>query len=201
MLTWKREKNQVLNFYKKASKNSSRNDSIKIWFDFQRIETKSIEVNAFHKKIIKNAIHSNWTDGHIRIYTDNKLQPMIEAFDPFVSDVKYLRYYEDSAFFDWIASTNLHFSYSHTSFATYQGASNEYLYNCVSDKTTVDTSNEIQKQPVAGPTNDLSRVSLDSKLHFNLIWIRTFENIRSSLENLNKMTNSERAKFDTSCSY
>lgn len=64
---------------------------------------------------------------------------MLEAFDPFVSAVKYL------------------------SFATYQGASNEYLYNCVSDKTTIDTSNDIQKQPVETPTNDLSKVSLDSK--------------------------------------
>lgn len=62
---------------------------------------------------------------------------MIEAFDPFVTEVQYL------------------------SFASYQGASNEYLYNCISDKSTIDTSNDIQKQPVATSTNDLSRVSLD----------------------------------------
>lgn len=78
-------------------------------------------------------------DGHIKVFTDNKAEPIIEAYDPFVLPVQYL------------------------SFASYQGSQNEYLYNCKSDKTTVDTSNDIKKQPVEGPTNDLSRISLDSK--------------------------------------
>lgn len=77
-------------------------------------------------------------NGHIKVFTDNKAEPIIEAFDPFVLPVQYL------------------------SFASYQGSPNEYLYNCNSDKTTIDTSNDIQKQPVAVPTNDLSRVSLDT---------------------------------------
>lgn len=72
------------------------------------------------------------------MFFDNKLEPVIEAYDPFVLPVQYL------------------------GFASYQSASNEYLYNCKSDKTNVDTSNEIKKQPVATPTNDLSLVSLDS---------------------------------------
>lgn len=76
---------------------------------------------------------------------------MIEAFDPFVTEVQYL------------------------SFASYQGASNEYLYNCISDKTTIDTSNDIQKQPISTSTNDLSRVSLDGMYLFNQNKLINFE--------------------------
>lgn len=49
------------------------------------------------------------------------------------------------------------------SFASFQSATNEYLYNCASDKTTIDNSNEIPKQPVATSTNDLAKVPLDGK--------------------------------------
>lgn len=83
--------------------------------------------------------HTNFLDGHIKLYTDNKPEPMIEAFDPFVLSVQYV------------------------SFASYGGASNEFLYNCISDKSTIDTSNDIPKNPVEIPTNDLSQASLDSK--------------------------------------
>lgn len=75
--------------------------------------------------------------GHINLYTDNKPTPFISAYDPFVLEVKYL------------------------SFASYQGASVEFLYNCVSDKTTPDTGNEIKKQPASEPSDELSAISLD----------------------------------------
>lgn len=77
------------------------------------------------------------------MYVDNKPEPLIEAFDPFVLPVQYV------------------------SFASYQGAAVEFLYNCVSDKTTTDTSNSIEKQPVAADENDLSRVSLHGTLKCN----------------------------------
>lgn len=78
-------------------------------------------------------------DGHIRVYTDNKPEPIIDVYDPFVLPVKYM------------------------SFSSFQGATNEYLYNCVSDKTTIDNSNDIPKQPVATSTNDLAKVPLDGE--------------------------------------
>lgn len=72
------------------------------------------------------------------MYTENKSEPILEAYDPFVLPVQFM------------------------GFASYQGASVEFLFNCTSDKTTVDTSsNDIQKQPVETPINDLSRVPLD----------------------------------------
>ncbi|XP_031620433.1 uncharacterized protein LOC116338976 [Contarinia nasturtii] len=76
-------------------------------------------------------------NGHIKVYIENKPEPVIEAFDPFVLPVKYI------------------------SFASYQGASNEFLYNCISDKTTIDTSNQ---KPVAVTTTstNLALVSLDT---------------------------------------
>lgn len=75
--------------------------------------------------------------GHIKVYVDNKPEPIIVAYDPFVLPVEYM------------------------SFASYQGANVEFLYSCDSDKTTTDTSNDIQKQPVAIDTKDLSKVSLE----------------------------------------
>lgn len=75
--------------------------------------------------------------GFIKVFGDNKPEPIIEAYDPFVLPVEYV------------------------SFASYQGANVEFLYNCISDKTTIDTSNDIKKQPVVPQTNDLSEVSLE----------------------------------------
>lgn len=69
------------------------------------------------------------------MYTDNKATPLISAFDPFVLPVKYL------------------------SFGSYQGAQVEYLYNCVSDKTTPET--DAKNEQVAEPSDELSKVSLD----------------------------------------
>lgn len=78
-------------------------------------------------------------DGHIRVYTDNKAKPIIDVFDPFTLQVKYI------------------------SFASEQGASNEFLYNCVSDQTTLDQS-EQAAEPVSADPNNLSLVPLDRKL-------------------------------------
>lgn len=62
----------------------------------------------------------------------------MEAYDPFVLPVQYMSY------------------------ASYQGAYVEFLYNCTSDPTTVDVNtNDIAKQPVETSTNDLSRIPLD----------------------------------------
>lgn len=49
------------------------------------------------------------------------------------------------------------------SFSSYQGASVEFAYNCVTDKTTVDASNDIHKQPEI-TTNDISEFPLEGKL-------------------------------------
>lgn len=78
-------------------------------------------------------------DGHIRVFTNNELTPIMEAYDPFVLPVQYM------------------------SFASYQGASVEFLYNCTSDHTTADIStNDIPKQPQS-TSNDLSHIPLDGK--------------------------------------
>lgn len=79
-----------------------------------------------------------FSDGHIRVHTDNKAEPLIEAFDPFVLPVQYM------------------------SFASYQGASAEFLYNCVSDKTSLDLSKDVHKQPEV-TTNDLALVPVECK--------------------------------------
>lgn len=64
---------------------------------------------------------SSIADGHIRVFTDDKDEPLITAFDPNPLEVKYL------------------------SFASHGGADVEYLYNCVSDKTSVLSGNAIPK--------------------------------------------------------
>lgn len=48
------------------------------------------------------------------------------------------------------------------SFASYQGALVEFLYNCESDKTTLDLSKDLHKQPEV-TTHDLSLVPVESK--------------------------------------
>lgn len=78
------------------------------------------------------------TDGHIRVHADNKAEPIIEAYDPFVLPVEYM------------------------SFASYQGASVEFLYNCASDKTALNLSKDLHKQPEV-TTNDLSLVPIEGK--------------------------------------
>jgi len=75
-------------------------------------------------------------DGHIRVHFDNKAEPVIEAYDPFVLPVEYM------------------------SFASYQGASVEFLYNCASDTTALDLSKDLHKQPEV-TTNDLSLVPIE----------------------------------------
>lgn len=75
--------------------------------------------------------------GHIKVYADNKPKPLIEAYDPFVLPVKYV------------------------SFATYQGAKVEFLYNCVSDKTTQETNNDVPDSITI--SDELSAVSLDCR--------------------------------------
>lgn len=77
-------------------------------------------------------------DGHIRVHTDNKAEPIIEAYDPFVLPVQYM------------------------SFASFQGASVEFLYNCASDKTSLDVSKDVHKQPEV-TTNDLALVPVEGK--------------------------------------
>lgn len=84
------------------------------------------------------------------MFTDNKSEPIMEAYDPFVLPVQYI------------------------SFASYQGASMEFLYNCTSDHTTADIStNDIPKQPQL-ITNDLSQIPLDGRIHSFLSMIRNF---------------------------
>lgn len=80
----------------------------------------------------------NLTGGHIRVYVDNKAKPIVDVFDPFTLKAKYI------------------------SFASEHGASNEFLYNCVSDKTTLDQSDETTKPVPADPDN-LSLLPLDRK--------------------------------------
>lgn len=77
-------------------------------------------------------------DGHIRVYADNNAKPIIDVFDPFTLQVKYI------------------------SFASEQGASNEFLYNCVSDKTTLETG-DAASEPVSADPNNLSLLPLDRK--------------------------------------
>lgn len=48
------------------------------------------------------------------------------------------------------------------SFASYNGASMEFLYNCASDKTALDLSKDVHKQPEV-TTNDLSLVPIEGK--------------------------------------
>lgn len=64
---------------------------------------------------------------------------MITAYDPNPLPVKYM------------------------SFASYEGATVEYLYNCVSDKTAVAPSNAIPKEPIA-EWSSLSDAPLDGEL-------------------------------------
>lgn len=77
-------------------------------------------------------------DGHIRVYADNHAKPIVDVFDPFTLDVKYI------------------------SFASEHGASNEFLYNCVSDKTTLETGDNAI-EPVSVDPNNLSLLPLDRK--------------------------------------
>lgn len=85
------------------------------------------------------------SEGHIRVFTDDKDSPLISAYDPNPLKVKYL------------------------SFASFQGASVEYLYNCESDKTAVLSSNAIRKEEAEAPTSNL----LDAPLHGKQFLIET----------------------------
>lgn len=85
---------------------------------------------------LKNKISFFLSDGHIRVHTDNKAKPLLEAYDPFVLPVQYM------------------------SFASYQGATVEFLYNCVSDKTTADASQDVHPQPDV-TTNDISQIPIE----------------------------------------
>lgn len=86
--------------------------------------------------------------GHIKVYTDNKAKPLIEAYDPFVLPVKYV------------------------SFASYQGANVEFLYNCVSDKTTQETNNDVPDSTTI--SNELSAAPLPCRLNNNKYCVDNF---------------------------
>lgn len=77
--------------------------------------------------------------GHIRVFTDDKDEPLISAFDPNPLPVKYL------------------------SFASYQSASVEFLYNCASDKTSVLSGNAIRREPATEEWTSLSDAPLDGE--------------------------------------
>lgn len=104
---------------------------------------KNHAMKHHHHATRNNLMLCFFSDGHIRVHTDNKEKPILEAYDPFVLPVQYL------------------------SFASYQGASVEFLYNCVSDKTTADASKDIHPLP-AVTTNDISEIPLEGEIYHRL---------------------------------
>jgi len=81
-------------------------------------------------------------DGHINVFTDNNVEPLLSAYDPNPLPVKYI------------------------SFASFEYANVEYLYNCVSDKSAVLSANSIPKKP-AQPSDpsDLQTVPIEDLVH------------------------------------
>lgn len=99
------------------------------------------------KLIIKFSSFFFSLDGHINVLTDNKAEPLLSAYDPNPLPVKYI------------------------SFASFEYANVEYLYNCVSDKTALVSA--VPKKPAHQvDPNDLQTVPVEGISLCSLIYIK-----------------------------